>query len=199
VDAPIDDVAGCRAAHARMLAELEGLTDVVARQPSLLPGWTVGHVVAHLARNAEASVRRVQAAVEGKVVEQYVGGAEGRAAEIEAGAGRAAADLVADAAMWSQRLDAEFASFPEDGWSRPVRSVKGGEHPVATLPFHRWREVEIHLLDLGLGFTSEDWSPGFVDRSLPELVAGLGARTSTRALMAWLLGRGAPPELESWG
>jgi maleylpyruvate isomerase len=182
-----------------MLAELEGLTDVVARQSSLLPGWTVGHVVTHLARNGEASVRRVQAAAQGEVVEQYVGGAEGRTAEIEAGAGRPAADLVADAAMWSQRLDAAFASFPADGWARPVRSVNDGEHPVGMLPFHRWREVEIHLVDLGLGFRPEDWSPGFVDRALPELVAGLSARTSPRALMAWLLGRDAPPKLESWG
>ena len=30
------------------------LTDSQARAPSLLPGWTRGHVVTHLARNADA-------------------------------------------------------------------------------------------------------------------------------------------------
>lgn len=182
-----------------MRGELDGLTDLTARQPSLLPGWTVGHVLTHVARNAEASVRRVQAAAQGEVVDQYVGGAEGRAAEIDAGAGRAAADLVADVATWSQRLDAAFASFPEDGWARSVRTVDGAEHAVGMLPFRRWREVEVHLVDLGLGFTPDDWSPGLVERALPGLVAGLAARTDSRALMAWLLGRGAAPALEPWG
>lgn len=194
-----EEIAGCRAAHVRMLTELEGLTDPVARQPSLLPDWTVGHVVTHLARNAEASVRRVQAAVRGEVVEQYIGGSQGRAIEIDAGAGRPAVDLVADVALWSQRLDGVFASFPDDAWGRPVRTVDGGEHAVGMLPLRRWREVEVHLVDLGLGFTPEDWSPGVVDRALPGLVAGLAARTSSRVLMAWLLGRGAAPELSPWG
>jgi len=199
VDAPVDEIAGCRAAHIRMRVELEGLTDRVARQPSLLPGWTVGHVLTHLARNAEASVRRVEAATRGEVVDQYVGGAEGRAAEIDAGADRPADDIAADVADWAHRLDAAFAAVPADCWGRPVRTVEGDEHPVGMLPLRRWREVEVHLVDLGLGFTPEDWSPGLVERILPGLVAGLAGRTGPRALMAWMMGRGAAPDLEPWG
>jgi maleylpyruvate isomerase len=33
---------------------LETLTDQQAREPSRLPGWSRGHVVTHLARNADA-------------------------------------------------------------------------------------------------------------------------------------------------
>ena len=45
---------------------------------TLLPEWSVGHVMTHLARNAEAMVRRVEAATRGEVIDQYAGGVEGR-------------------------------------------------------------------------------------------------------------------------
>ena len=54
------DVEGCAGAHQRLLAGLEDLTDDQARRDSLLPGWTVGHVLTHLARNAEAFTRLLE-------------------------------------------------------------------------------------------------------------------------------------------
>lgn len=89
------------------------MTSSMASGASLLPGWTVGDVLTHLARNAEAMVRRVEAAERGEVVDQYIAGAEGRAAEIEAGAGRSVEELIADVLSWSRRLDAIFASLPD--------------------------------------------------------------------------------------
>ena len=46
-------LSGVRDATAALLDGLRGLTDDEARRPSLLPGWTVGHVLTHLARNAD--------------------------------------------------------------------------------------------------------------------------------------------------
>ena len=89
--------------------------------------------------HAEAMVRRIEAAARGALLDQYLDGATGRASEIEAGAERAAVDLVADVRGWSARLDDTFRSLTDDCWGRPVRSVAGGEHPVAQLPFRRWR------------------------------------------------------------
>jgi maleylpyruvate isomerase len=80
-----------------------------------------------------------------------------------------------------------------------VRTVAGGEHPVALLPFRRWREVEVHLVDLGVGVSPADWSVGLVDRALPRLISDLTQRADERELMAWLLGRGSAPELRPWG
>ena len=40
----------CRSAHRRLYAALESLDDETARRASLLPSWTVGHVLTHLAR-----------------------------------------------------------------------------------------------------------------------------------------------------
>ncbi len=176
-----------------------GLDDSVARRASLLPGWTVGHVLTHLARNAEAMCSRIEGVMRGDVVEQYAGGAAGRAAAIEAGAARDAHQIVDDAVRWAARLDRLFADVPDDCWARPVRTVDGGEHAAALLPYRRWREVEVHLADLDLGFTSRDWSPELVDRMLPDLVAGLPARADPQELAAWLLGRGSPPQLQPWG
>ena len=178
---------------------ISGVDDPVVRRSSLLPGWTVGHVLTHLARNAEAMCSRVEGALRGDVVDQYAGGAAGRAAEIEAGAARDAREIVADAVECAARVDHLFAGLPDDCWARPVRTVRGGEHPVALLPFRRWREVEVHLVDLGLGFTSSDWSPELIDRMLPNLVTGLPDRADARELAAWLLGRGSPPQLQPWG
>jgi len=41
-----------------------------------------------------------------------------------------------------------------------VRDIVG----LAPLPFRRWREVEVHLVDLGIGLTPADWPQELVDR-----------------------------------
>ena len=50
------DLAGAARAHGAVIAALRLLTDHQVRQPSLLPGWTVGHVATHIARNADGHV-----------------------------------------------------------------------------------------------------------------------------------------------
>lgn len=134
-----------------------------------------------------------------EIVEQYAGGPSGRLAEIENGSQRTPTEIREDVIEWSIRLDALLESIPEDVWDRPVRTVAGSEHPVALLPFRRWREVEVHLVDLGRDVSPTDWPDGLVDRALPGLLAGLTDRADQRELMAWLLGRGPAPELPPWG
>jgi len=182
-----------------MAQVLVAVDDEAARRPSRLPGWTVAHVIAHLARNAESSCRRIDAASRHELVEQYEGGAAGRAAEIEQSATSPTTALVADAIAWSQRLDSMFAAMPDGWWERPVMSGSDAQHPLSLLPSRRWREVEVHLVDLDLGYSPHDWPDELVDRFLPALLNGLATRTDSRALMAWTMGRGAPPELRPWG
>ncbi len=131
-------------------------------------------------------------------MDQYEGGPEGREREIEAGSGRPGKELVEDALGWSDSLDDMFDTMPADCWDRPVRTVAGNEHPVALLPFRRWREVEIHLVDLGLSFTVEDWSSELLEAILPQLLRQLPSRADQHALSAWLLGRGNAPHLDRW-
>lgn len=197
------------AGHLR--AWLAGSPDPAA--PSRLPGWTVGHVLTHLARNADGLRGMVEAAARGELADQYEGGAIGRTADIEAGAGRSAAELVDDVVTSAERLDTAFAA---SDWSGSGRVTTGAVLPVTEFPHRRWREVEIHRVDLGLGYEPEDWPELFVRLELPrqEMQAKsrlpMGMTTWPAAVLAlrparrlaWLVGRSEEPglpELSGWG
>jgi len=53
--------AGIRESHARLHRTAAQADDATMRRPSRLPSWTVGHVLTHLARNADSVVRRLEA------------------------------------------------------------------------------------------------------------------------------------------
>jgi maleylpyruvate isomerase len=196
-------LAGCQLAHARLLDSIDGIDDATVAGPSRLPGWTVGHVLTHMARQADSFVRMLEGAAGGDIVDQYEGGPEGRVAEIETGAGRPAKEQVADVAATIARLEAAWESTPDEVWARGfARTTRGELVACADLPFRRWREVEVHHADLGLDLGPEAWSAPFVDTELPRTLAGLPARLSLddrRALLAWLMGRAStPPSLPPW-
>lgn len=194
---PSTDVAGCADAHRRLRVVIDGLEGEIHRL-SALPEWTVEHVLTHLARNAEAMCLRIEGAQRGELVEQYPGGASGRERHIATGAARPASEIVADVHHWSDRIDELFGALSEIEWELPVRTVAGWEHPIRRLPFRRWREVEVHLVDLDVGLTPSDWPAEFVGRALPQLLERLPERGDRRELTAWLFGRGPAPDLDRW-
>jgi maleylpyruvate isomerase len=195
-------LAGCTEAHFGLLASLDGLTDEVAAGPSLLPGWSVGHVLTHIARNADSFVRLTTAAVDGRVVPQYESGMASRNAEIEAGAGRGAVALVADVRESAAALEACWASAPESVWAFTGETALGPAL-LSELPVRRWREVTVHRSDLGLGSTPADWPNTYVRIDLPRLTMLWSSRrpmglttlppealaATPQARLAWLLGR----------
>lgn len=192
--------------HVRLRRTLAGLTDAGARRPSLLPEWTVGHVLTHLARNADSHVRMLEGARRGEVADQYPGGNEQRAADIEAGAGRPAAELVADVVDRAGRLEIAWAGTPDEVRRTGQGRVVSGLWALAELPFRRWREVEIHHVDLGLTYGIDDWPDAYVDAEVARALPSLGSRLPVgasvdvasldrRRLLAWLIGRGNEPEL----
>jgi maleylpyruvate isomerase len=202
---PDDDVAGAVAAHRRLLDTVKRLTDEDARRPSLLDGWTVGHVLTHLARNADSHARMLEAAAAGQVVPQYAGGLDQRAADIETGHGRDASVLADDVRQSCARLEHTWRTAPPEAWAGYGMNSAGGQWPCAVLPFHRWREVEVHHCDLGLGFSWADWPDSYVQRELPRALAALPERLieprARQHLTAWLLGRAEHPvrlEIAGW-
>jgi maleylpyruvate isomerase len=205
-------MAGAVAAQQLLEVTLTGLTDADARRPSHLPGWTVGHVLTHIARNADSHLRALLGAREGVVIDRYPGGEAQRDAEIDEGAPRPAAELVADVEATAASLAESWHALPAPAWAA-VGSCVGQPEPLETLPFKRWREVEVHHADLGLAFGIDDWSDGFVGRELRTATMAWRARmpmgqtdlpAAALALppkrrAAWLLGRIDVPGLPEPG
>ncbi len=65
----------------RLLSTARLITDSDLRQPSLLPGWTRGHVLAHVARNADA-MRNLQVGARSGEDRQAYPSAQAREADI---------------------------------------------------------------------------------------------------------------------
>ncbi|MDP9404828.1 MAG: maleylpyruvate isomerase N-terminal domain-containing protein, partial [Actinomycetota bacterium] len=55
---PDRDIALVAGATERLLTTTAGLGDDAVAGPSALPGWSVGHVLGHLARNADSHTGR---------------------------------------------------------------------------------------------------------------------------------------------
>ncbi len=196
------DIAGATEAHARLVESVSGLSDDDMRKASLLPGWTIGHVLAHVARNADSHVRMLDAGVRGDVADQYEGGAAGRQAEIERDALADAAWLIADLRRANRSLEQRWSTMSVAGWAGEGRSLIG-QVPLSDLPFRRWRETEVHHVDLALAYVPESWPGVYVRLELARLERQWAARRPmgltrlpdaalaappTRRL-AWLLGR----------
>lgn len=163
------------AATTRLLATATTLSDAQAREPSLLPGWSRGHVLTHLARNADGLGNLLRWARTGTPAPMYAS-AESRAADIAAGAGRPAASLAADVRETAAALAAEAASMPDDAWTAQVRALRGPPFPAHGVLERRLSEVEIHHVDLAAGYSPADWPEDFLAEALPRVAESFAGR-----------------------
>ncbi|MGI5425065.1 maleylpyruvate isomerase family mycothiol-dependent enzyme [Streptomyces sp. CA-179760] len=192
------DLASVRDATERLLTAVGKLDNASVTEPSRLPGWSRGHVLAHLARNADALVN----VLEGRPM--YVSG-EARDADIERDAPRALDVQLADLRESAARFQ-ETAAAPAD-WSRTVELRGGVTDSASRVPFRRWVEVELHHVDLGIGYELEDLPAEFAEREivfLADRFAGHPDVPPTRltdGTRAWSTGReaGDDPELTVTG
>ncbi|MCP2276938.1 maleylpyruvate isomerase [Nocardia amikacinitolerans] len=157
-------------ATARLLDTVRGLGDGDVIEPSLLPGWTRGHVLAHLARNADSLVNLLIWARTGIETPQYASPFL-REFDIDAGAPRPIAEQLRDIEAAANRWSALATTAPPEAWTATVRTRQGRAIPAAEVPWMRLLEVEIHHVDLAASYTPADWPTSFVTRALPR-VAG---------------------------
>jgi len=203
----LDDV---ERATSRLLATA-GSLDADPSAPSLLPGWTRGHLLTHVARNADSLVNLLTWARTGVVTPQYPTAGQ-READIAAGADRPWTVLVADVRDSADRFAKAAAMLSAGDWAAHL-DLPNGPQPAALVPWRRLREVEVHHVDLAGGYTAADWPAAFTHRVLHEVAAtldgvaltvrpdGLGHRIPVGAggspevsgpayaLAAWLTGR----------
>ncbi|MES9522182.1 maleylpyruvate isomerase family mycothiol-dependent enzyme [Streptomyces capoamus] len=199
------DLARVQEATERLLSAVAKMDDASLAEPSRLPGWSRGHVLAHLARNADALVNVLQ----GRPM--YVS-AEARDADIERDAPRPAGVQAADLRESAARFQAA-GDEPAD-WTRTVELRNGVTDSASRVPFRRWAEVELHHVDLGTGYELEDLPAEFLEREtgfLADRFAGhpdVPATRLTDGTRAWSTGRtadepgitvsGRPADLVGW-
>ena len=162
-----------------LLEELSRAADVVAETTakltptdveaaSELPGWTRGHVLAHLCGISNAMARQLEFAARSETIELYDGGYEGRTRAIEMAAGHTLAEHRADLEAALERALRAFGRLDDAGWREPI-SYRGGVVFDGGLAL--WRELVIHTTDLGTGRGPETWSRQFCEQLFDFLAA----------------------------
>ncbi|WP_251092910.1 maleylpyruvate isomerase family mycothiol-dependent enzyme [Streptomyces sp. Caat 7-52] len=199
------DLVCVREATDRLLTAVAKVDNASLAEPSRLPGWSRGHVLAHLARNADALVN----VLEGRPMYES---AEARDADIERDAPRPLAVQIADVRESADRFRAT-GDAPAD-WTRTVELRNGVTDSASRVPFRRWVEVELHHVDLGIGYELEDLPAEFLEREtgfLAQRFSGhpdVPATRVTDGTRAWTTGReadapevtvtGRPADLVGW-
>ncbi|MFG2678042.1 maleylpyruvate isomerase family mycothiol-dependent enzyme [Streptomyces sp. NPDC048392] len=199
------DLVYVRDATERLLTAVGKLDNASVTESSRLPRWSRGHVLAHLARNADALVN----VLEGRPM--YVS-AEDRDSDIERDASRPLDAQLADVRESAARFQ-ETGASPAD-WSRTVELRNGVTDSASRVPFRRWAEVELHHVDLGIGYELEDLPAEFTERETGFLAArfagdpGVPPTRLTDGTRVWRTGReadapevtvtGPPADLLGW-
>jgi maleylpyruvate isomerase len=205
-------------ATGQLLRTAESLDDGAVAKPSRLPGWTVGHVLTHVARNADAYTNLLTWARTGVETPAYPT-PTARAEGIEAGAGRPLQEQIEDIRAAHERFADAAAAMPAEAWTFHLPSTG---QSAAAVPWARLREVEVHHVDIGAAYSPADWPDSFALRLLREIVIGAPATAPamvlrphladhpltigdpagapvvsgpTRSLAAWLAGRGDGADL----
>ena len=153
------------AAVDRLVGSAAELSDDQMREPSLLPGWSRGHVLCHLARNADGLLNLLTWAETGVETPQYPS-VDARNADIEAGADRSAEELTADIASSAKAFSARARALPDEAWLNEVRAIRGPAHPAWFVLNRRLFEVEVHHADLGANYGPQNWPDWFVSDEL---------------------------------
>jgi maleylpyruvate isomerase len=171
-------------ATGRLLATAATLSDSQAREPSRLPGWSRGHVLTHLARNADGLRNLLTWARTGVPTPQYPS-RQARDEAIEAGSGRPASELSADLRASAEAFLAEAGILTDAAWQASVRGMRGPDHPAWVTLWRRLSEVEIHHVDLDAGYRPDDWPDRFVTECLGEVSGSFtGAVPAPPALLS---------------
>lgn len=151
------------------------LTDDELDGPSLLPGWSRRHVIAHVGYNARALTRLVQWANTGVETAMY-SSPQARNQEIAYGATLPARALRHLNDHASVSLNVEWRDTPEAAWSHEVRTAQGRTVPATETVWMRNREVWIHAVDLDNGARFSDVPAEVLTRLLSDIVGNWAAK-----------------------
>lgn len=169
----VHDLQSVREATDRLLTAVAKLDNAALAEESHLPGWTRGHVLAHLARNADALVN----VFAGRPMYES---AAARDADIERDATRTLDVQLADLRETHARFLAQ-TELDQD-WSRTVELRNGVTDLAANVPFRRLVEIELHHVDLNVGYALEDLPQEFTGREIAFLADRWAGRPDVPAV-----------------
>jgi maleylpyruvate isomerase len=182
----------------RLVRSVDKMADEQWPQPSLLPGWSRAHVVAHLTLNAEGLAAAVEGVHEGRHVPMYRS-QEARDGDITDLATKEPISTLRDRFFGATTAIGEAVEELADNLaSVPIERVPGGRSfPASEVGSMRVREVEIHHADLALDYTAADWSSEFVVLLLDSRAAAYDGTEgftahATDLDRVWTFGSGGP-------
>lgn len=208
-------LAAVEQATARLLQVVAAMDDASARGASALPGWTRGHVLTHLARNADGLVNLLTWARTGVEHPMYASRSD-RDIDIDEGAPRSLWLLEQDIVAACGRFAAAATGLGDTAWQAEV--VMTGGRPVRAyqVPWKRVSELWVHMVDLAAGVSFSDVPVDLAERiigdalvfyralpSRPAFTLTVGARSwdvagdgdvhhvsaSPAGALAWVTGR----------
>lgn len=213
------DTAILEAETAALLATVDAMSAEDLAAPSQLSGWSRGHVLAHIAGNAEGLGRRARSVIDGVPRSMYES-PETRDGDIECRSTRSIAQHRLALAATHDDLVSDFAGLLEGSLDDELELRGGLMIRIGDFPLLRLQEVSIHHADLGVdGYTWRDWPNELPAWVLPRATRMFSARGefpvawievdgerlaisgddgpglvgSAREMLAWIIGR-APGE-----
>jgi maleylpyruvate isomerase len=172
-DRELSWVADGQALFEQTVMELDDL-----RGESRLPGWTRGHVVTHLARNAEGLCRLLAWARTGIETPMYPS-VEARDADIQAGARRPRTEQLDDLRNTGAAFAAAAQELSATHWEATVRT-RHGPLPASLVPWVRVRELWLHIVDLDAGVEIDQLPEDIATALVRDLADSMNTRVSTR-------------------
>ncbi|MFE0190529.1 maleylpyruvate isomerase family mycothiol-dependent enzyme [Streptomyces sp. NPDC058989] len=182
----------------RFVQSVKGLSNAEVGAGTLVPPWTRGHVVTHVARAADSLCRLLTWARTGVETPQYTD-MDARAAEIEAGARRPVDELVADVLASAERFADAVRTLPEAAWAYEVRMRTGELRTPGALVPTRLRELEVHHVDLATGYTFAEVPPQAARWIIDDLLAAQRRRQGVPPLRVEATDTGLTHELGTGG
>lgn len=173
-------------AQQRLEDSIVDLDDEAMRVASHCDGWTRGHVLTHIARNADGMVNLTTWALTGEVKAMYWP-PEARDGDIAAGATRSATEIINDVVAGNRRVLEAFARLEAavavnravaDRMVRLGDPDDGPEVAARDLPHQRLQEVVLHHHDLLHDLALDEWPRVYVDEALPRAATRMSRRVS---------------------
>lgn len=164
-------------------AELQrlGTSGEAFTAPSVLPGWSIKHLVGHVGKNAEAIANLATWASTGVETPMYSSPSQ-RNADIEASVNETPEALIDNFESSAVALTEAWESLSDEAWQVEVRTAQGRLVPASETPWMRTREVMVHSVDLGTGLTFADLPEDFLAALTSDIVGKRSASVDQPAV-----------------